>query len=133
MLHLVFTLLGGRGSTRSSLNIVAWASLPYALRDLVRTIFMLAAGRLIQNPGLSGFAPAGEGGLNALCAGLLGLVDIYLLWHVLLIGLGLRASERVTPAKAWGGAAATLAVLLALQALPAFLANRLGALASGGF
>jgi hypothetical protein len=133
VLHLVFTLLGGRGSTRSSLNIVAWAALPFALRDLVRLAFMLAAGRLIMNPGLSGFAPMSDGVPNAFCVGLLSLVDLYLIWHVVLIGLGLRASERVTPVKAWGGAAVTLGVLMLLQALPGYLASLLGSMAGGGF
>lgn len=36
LLHLVLTMLGGRDSTGGALNIVAWAALPFALRDLVR-------------------------------------------------------------------------------------------------
>jgi hypothetical protein len=131
VLHLVFTLLGGRGSNRSSLNVVAWAALPFVVRDLVRIIYMLAAGRLIQSPGLSGLVDTQAGGLSLFCAGLLGLFDLYLIWHVALIGLGLRSAERVSPAKAWAGAAATLAVLLMLQALPAFAAAQVGRLAGG--
>src|SRR5687767_5488609 len=55
MLHFGSTLLGGRGSMQSALNVVAWASLPFALRDILRIIFMLAAGHAILSPGLSGF------------------------------------------------------------------------------
>ena len=55
LLHFGSTLLGGRGSMQSALNVVAWASLPFALRDILRIIFMLAAGHAIVSPGLSGF------------------------------------------------------------------------------
>src|SRR5688572_9288741 len=56
LLHLGSTLLGGRGSMQSALNVVAWASLPFALLDLLRILFMLATGHAILSPGLSGFA-----------------------------------------------------------------------------
>src|SRR5215213_6174079 len=56
LLHLGSTLLGGRGSMQGALNIVAWASLPFAIRDVLRVIFMLSAGHAINSPGLSGFA-----------------------------------------------------------------------------
>src|SRR5215212_8035319 len=55
MLHFGSTLLGGRGSMQSALNIVAWASLPFAVRDIFRVVFMLIAGHAIPSPGLSGF------------------------------------------------------------------------------
>ncbi|HZJ23436.1 MAG TPA: Yip1 family protein, partial [Anaerolineales bacterium] len=42
LLHLGSTLLGGRGSMQSALNIVAWASLPFAVRDVLRILFMLS-------------------------------------------------------------------------------------------
>ncbi|HEX9333021.1 MAG TPA: Yip1 family protein, partial [Anaerolineales bacterium] len=41
LLHLVSTLLGGRGSMQGALNIVAWASLPFLIRDLLRIAYML--------------------------------------------------------------------------------------------
>ena len=56
LLHLGSTLLGGRGSMQSALNVVAWASLPFALRDILRVIFMLATKHAISSPALSGFA-----------------------------------------------------------------------------
>ena len=36
ILHLISTILGGRGSMRGALTVVAWASLPYLIRDLLR-------------------------------------------------------------------------------------------------
>jgi Yip1 domain len=54
LLHLILTLLGGRGSIGTTLNLVAWAGLPIVLRDTVRTIAMLSTHQLIAHPGLSG-------------------------------------------------------------------------------
>ena len=56
LLHLGSTLLGGRGSMQGALNITAWATLPFALRDLLQTVYMLSASHAITSPGLSGFA-----------------------------------------------------------------------------
>lgn len=133
LLHLALTLLGGRGATRSAMNLVAWASLPFAVRDGVRIVYMLLTRELIGHPGLSGFAPADGGGFSALLTGLLGLIDLYLIWHVALLVRGVRASQHLSPAKAWGGVTLTLLIVLLLQALPAFIFSRLGALVAGRF
>ena len=45
-LHLVMTMLGGRGTNTSAFNIAAWASLPFAIRMIVQIIFMLTNKQL---------------------------------------------------------------------------------------
>ena len=57
LLHFGSTLVGGRGSMQSALNIVAWASLPFAVRDLLRIVFMLAVGHAITALGFQGSPP----------------------------------------------------------------------------
>ena len=56
LLHLGSTLLGGRGSMQSALNVTAWAVMPFALRDVLRILYMLIEKHAITSPGLSGFA-----------------------------------------------------------------------------
>src|SRR5574342_131843 len=68
LLHLVFTLLGARGTTRTAMNLVAWAGLPFAVRDLVRIGYMIATRQLVGHPGLSGFASADAGVVSLLLA-----------------------------------------------------------------
>jgi hypothetical protein len=126
LLHLVTTLLGGRGETSSSMNIVAWASLPFALRDLVRVIAMLGTRRLIESAGLSGFITASEGSWNALLISLMGLVDIYVIWHMILLGLGVQSTSGLSRSKVISSALLTVLIMLLLQALPGFLVARLG-------
>jgi hypothetical protein len=126
LLHLIFTLLGGRSSTSLASNLVAWGGLPLALRDGVRIVAMLVSRQLITHPGLSGFAPADDGGLSIYLTQLLGLIDLYVIWHLVLLAIGARAGTGLAPLKAWAGPLITLLVVLLLQALFGFLAVQLG-------
>ena len=119
LLHFGSTLLGGRGSMQSALNVVAWASLPFAVRDLLRVIFMLAAGHAILSPGLSGFTST-PGFLSQLLARL----DIFLIWHVILLVIGFALTDGLSRSKAVTGVVVVLAIVLLAQA-------GLGALSAG--
>jgi hypothetical protein len=122
MLHLLSTLLGGRGSMRSALNVVAWASLVFALRDVLRVIFMLIAGHAIANPGLSAFSS------NMFVSKLLANVDIFLLWHAFLLVLGLSVVDTLLVRKSIVAVAIVLCLLLAAQAGLGALTSSLGGL-----
>ena len=120
LLHLVLTMLGGRNTTTGTLNLVAWAGVPFALRDLVRTVAMLITRQLIQAPGLSGFAPLTDSRLAQYLFYLFGLVDIYLILHIFLLGLGARTIGGLSARKAWGGVVVTMLIVIGLQALISF-------------
>jgi hypothetical protein len=128
LLHLVLTLLGGRGDTSTAMNLVAWASLPIAVRDVVRILSMLSTHQLIQNTGLRGFAPAGDGNLALFLASILALIDIYLIWHFLLLVIGVRSGDGFTRGKSIGGVLLTLLLVISLQVLLGFLSAKLGGL-----
>ncbi len=128
LLHLTTTLLGGRATMRSMMNRVAWAGLPFAAREVVRIVYQWGSHRLIASPGLSGLAGSGEGTLAAIGTALLALLDIYLVWHILLLVAAVRAESDPGARKAWAGVLITQAVLLILQAVPAALIARLSAL-----
>ena len=128
LLHLVLTMLGGRDSTGGALNIVAWASLPFVLRDLVRAGFMLMQKQLLANPGLVGFAPVGEGWLYAALGDLFSRIDIYTLWYVLLLYLGVRASVGLSAGKSFAGLLIALLVMLVLGVLPTVVISQLSSL-----
>jgi hypothetical protein len=109
LLHLASTLLGGRGSMRSVLNLAAWACLPFALRDLLRVVFMLVAQHPIASPGLSGF-----GGVLFLSK-VLASVDVFFLWFAILLGIGLRITDNLPAGKAAAGVAIVLLLVLLVQ------------------
>lgn len=121
LLHLGSTLLGGRGSMQSALNIVAWASLPFALRDLLRILFMLSTGHAIVSPGLSGFA------VNAsLWSQLLARTDIFLIWNVTLLVIGFGIVDNLPRGKAMAGVVVVMLIVLVAQAGLGMLGSGLG-------
>ena len=116
ILHLVTTLLGGRGSTAISMNIVAWGSLPLAVRAIVQILYMLISNHLINNPGLSGFSPMGNSGWILFFSQILKLIDIYIIWQIFLLILGVRLSTALSTAKSSSGVILTVAIILVFQA-----------------
>jgi hypothetical protein len=128
LLHLVMTLLGGRGDTGAAMNLVAWAGLPYAVLDIVRTVFVLSTHQVVKTSGLAGFAPSGESAWAQFAAYLLALVDIYVIWHIILLVVGVRASNGISRGKAAGGVIFTILLVLSVQALISFGISRLGSL-----
>ncbi|HET6594129.1 MAG TPA: Yip1 family protein [Anaerolineales bacterium] len=124
LLHFGSTLLGGRGSMQSALNVVAWASLPFAVRDILRIIFMLAAGHAIVSPGLSGFTAT-----PGLISQLLTRVDIFLIWHVVLLVIGFALTDGLPRSKAVTGVLVVVLLVLLAQAGLGALASSFGGLA----
>ncbi|HEX6269384.1 MAG TPA: Yip1 family protein [Anaerolineales bacterium] len=121
LLHLGSTLLGGRGSMQSALNVVAWASLPFALRDLLRVLFMLSAGHAILSPGLSGFA-----GGSGIWSQLLARTDIFLLWNIILLVIGFGSADGLPRSKAVAGVVVVMLIVLLAQAGLGILGSGLG-------
>lgn len=121
LLHLGSTLLGGRGSMQGALNIVAWASLPFAIRDLLRIVFMLSAGHAITSPGLSGFA-ASAGFLSQL----LSRLDVFMIWYIVLLVIGFAVADGLTRGKAVLGVVVVMLLVLFTQAGLGSLTSGLG-------
>ncbi len=124
MLHFGSTLLGGRGSMQSALNIVAWASLPFAVRDLLRIVFMLSSGHTIASPGLSGFLAT-----PGFFTQLLSRVDIFLLWQMILLIIGFEIADNLSRGKSAGGVVVVIVLVLIAQAGLGALVASFGGLA----
>ena len=125
IVHLVTTLSGGRGSTMLSMNIVAWASLPLAIREIIQIIYMLVTKKMISSPGLSGFGATDASGVSLFFSLLLGLIDIYLIWQILLIILGVRISTKLSTAKSTFSALLSVLIILLLQTGISYLVSAL--------
>jgi hypothetical protein len=127
ILHLVLTLSGSRSSNTSALNVVGWASLPFGLRALIQGLAVLISQSPIQAAGLSGFISAESTGA-AFFGPLLALVDLYLIWHFILLLVAARPLSRLPRGRAWVSVLVTLIIILALQAVPGFIANKMSGL-----
>ena len=124
MLHFGSTLLGGRGSMQSALNVVAWASLPFAVRDLLRIVFMLSSGHTITSPGLSGFITT-PGFLTQL----LTRIDIFLLWQVILLIVGFGIADNLSRGKSAAGVIVVIVLVVLAQSGLGVLISSFGGLA----
>lgn len=119
LLHFGSTLLGGRGSMQGALNIVAWASLPFAIRDVLQIVFMLIAKHAIISPSLSGFVTT-----TGFVSQLLKHLDIFLIWNVILLVIGFGIADSLPRNKAMTGVVVIMLLALLAQA-------GLGALTAG--
>lgn len=126
--HLASTILGGRSTSLAVLEVAGWSGLPFALRALVRAGFILLAGRALTGPGLSGFIDAEASGALLYLRQGLATVDLYWVWHVALLGLGLAALGGLSRGKVIASVAVTEVVALLVQAIPSALAASLGGL-----
>lgn len=115
LLHLASTVLGGRGTMASALRLLAWASLPLALREGLRVLYMLLAGHAIASPGLSGFVSGTSAGALFL-SHLLQHTDLFFLWRAVLLVLGLRRLDGLSTSKAMVAVLVVLLLVLIVQA-----------------
>lgn len=125
LVHLILTTLGGRGDIGTMVNIVAWAGLPYGVRELVRAGSMLFTRQLIQFPGLAGFAPAGNDNASLVLLSVLALIDLYVIWHLILLVIGTRAGSKLSLTRTLIGISITIILALAIQASIGYAAVKL--------
>jgi len=123
LLHLALTLLGGRGSSPVATNIVAWAAIPLALRDVVRAAYMAISGHTIVSTGLAGFVATDAGGALLFLGALAGLTDLYLIWHIILLIVGVRTADtNLSRGKALLACLGVMVIVIGFQALAGFAA-----------
>ncbi|NTV36996.1 MAG: hypothetical protein HGA53_08585 [Anaerolineaceae bacterium] len=126
LLHLLLTLVGGRTSNTAALNLVSWASLPFAIRYVVQIVGVLVSQKLIQQSGFSALVPAGATGVMAFISAFLSLVDIYLIWQLVLLFIGVVPMTGISPVKARAITLVTMLIMLVLQTLPGYVLSMLG-------
>jgi len=132
ILHLMITLGGSRSPNVKSSNLVGWAMLPFALGLLIKAITVAASGRLLAPAPLAALLPADSTGLQLYARAVLGIIDAYWLWHVILLLLGARPLSKLASGKALGAMLAVIVLMLLLQGVPGLLGGLLGNMSGGG-
>ncbi|HUW14384.1 MAG TPA: hypothetical protein VM537_31970 [Anaerolineae bacterium] len=104
-----------------------WVWLPFALRDVVQTGWILFRNRLIANPGLSYLVSSGKPLEDAtnLLYGVLSYVDLFVLWHLVLVFVLARTLPRFSGGKAFMVTLIYAAISLGLRLLPVILGGSL--------
>ena len=125
ILHLTTTLFGGRGDTATSMNLVAWSYLPFAIRNFIRILYLLTSRKLIESPGLSGFINNPDSDWSIAVATLLSFINIYLIWHVLLLIVGTKITTGISTTKSIGSVLITMLFIIVLQTSAQYLITKL--------
>jgi hypothetical protein len=130
-LHLAATTIGGASGFGHMFRTVVWAWLPYTIRGLVQTVYILASGQLIVYPGLSGLLRAGSSGAGELATvpslgqtivgSLLSRIDVYMVWNLVLLVLGVMVTSRLARRKATLMTLGVWVILTAIVVIPSAL------------
>jgi hypothetical protein len=130
-LYLAGMVFGGRSTFGQLFPIVVWAWLPYGLRGLLQTAYVLLSRQLIANPGLSGLvgttpsvgntvlAPPSVG--QTLLTTFLSHIDLFLVWNLILLVVGVEVTTHLSRRKATLVTLGVWVVLTGLSLLPALV------------
>lgn len=128
--NLILTTTGAKSNLSKTQNLVAWAFLPLGLRYLVQAAFMLFSQTVIGSRGLSGLLvsdPAVQQTqpsyyLASFFQSLLGSVDVFFLWAMVLLVLGVVVGFNFTSRfKAIATGLLVVLITLLLMSLSGFL------------
>ncbi|MBN2389262.1 MAG: YIP1 family protein [Anaerolineae bacterium] len=132
-LYLASVFLGRSSSFGQMFRLAVWTWLPYGLRGLVQTVYVLVTGEAIVNAGFSGFVidkgvtsviSPGPGQLAL--ASILSRVDVFMVWHVLLASVALMAFTSLTRRKALTATLAIWIVFALVGIVPAIFGGMVG-------
>ena len=123
-LYFFGLVAGGEASFAQSFAILAWSWLPYSLRNLILAAYVAYSGKMI-NQGLSFLVATGDqvkDAANWLYV-LLSQFDLFYLWHLILVIVGLAAVGRLSKAKATIVGLVYLAATTALSLVPTLIGS----------
>jgi hypothetical protein len=132
-LYLASVFLGRSSSFGQMFRLAVWTWLPYGLRGLVQIVYVLVTGEAIVNAGFSGFVidkgvtsviSPGPGQLAL--ASILSRVDVFAIWHVLLVSVALMAFTSLARRKALTATLAIWFVFALVGIVPAIFGGMVG-------
>jgi len=132
ILYLVLTLTGSRAPRLKIGNIVAWAMVPFGLRELVKFFVIGFSKKLIEYPGLSNLVDVEAGGFIAYLRGVLGYIDIYWLLFVGLLVIGAIQVSGLKQRKAVTATLIAAFIMLLLLGIPSLVGSLFGGLSGSG-
>lgn len=133
LLYLSLTLAGSRTSNQKVSNLIAWAMLSFVLREIVKTIAIIATKRLNENPGMSYLIANDAEGIMVWIKGMLRQVDFYASLFAVLVFLGAVPLSGLKANKAVLATAVALLLVLLLAGLPSVVSSALSGMGGSGF
>jgi hypothetical protein len=96
LLHLGASTFGGRASFAVGVATVAYAQVPIILQQIIQSIYMATSGNFIK-PGLSALLPGAKA--SPALATLLGRIDIFSIWSIILLTIGFSITYKISKGK----------------------------------
>lgn len=128
ILHLLMTLKGSRQPREVYFNLTAWSAVTFALRSFVQIIALLSTRQIIQNPGLSGLISQQAIGGLAFFRLVLGMIDLYNIWFIVLLLLGAPIVSGLKSEKAISTTLIAILIFIVLALIPGIIRLQLGGL-----
>lgn len=103
ILYFMGLIAGGEFNFKAVFTVFAWSNLPLMLRTLVQTILTGITGKFPLYTGLAALVITGntlEDTTNPLVA-LLSFADIFWIWHIILLVIGLSVAGKVSRGSAF--------------------------------
>jgi hypothetical protein len=128
-------VLGGKATFQQVFTMSVWTTLPYVVRSLVQAIASLVTGAAPVS-GLSGVLTIAETMSMPVLAAILSRIDIYMVWSLVLLVIGVGVVYRLSKGKTFLVVGiyvvVTLVLIVASTALLSSIGNMLGGGSAGG-
>ncbi|MBN1121080.1 MAG: YIP1 family protein [Anaerolineae bacterium] len=128
-------ILGGKSTWKQAMGVAAWSSVPLAIRRFVQAIASFATGGYPVS-GFSGAFTMVEVAERSTLYALLSKFDIYLVWSLLLFGIGAAVTTRLKKSKPLIIVLIYIVIgillVLAMNAASGFVSGLVGGSGSGG-
>lgn len=120
LVHFSSMAAGGTSTWGATFATCVWSMLPFFVRDLVQTAYVLMYGRVVEHQGLAFLVASGdllEDSLNTLYS-LMANVDPFALWHIVLLAVAIAVATKISRGKAFVMAVVVWGLFLGLKLLP---------------
>jgi hypothetical protein len=123
IVHFSSIAAGGTSTWGPTFAVCLWSMFPFFVRDLVQAAYVLVSKQIIEHQGLSFLVASGDVFKDSrnLAYALLGNVDPFALWHIVLLGIGISVATRLSRGKATFMALVIWLVFLVLKLVPVLL------------
>lgn len=127
ILYFATLIAGGDVTFGALFATLPWIWLPFALRDGLQAVYVLVKGALIANQGLSYLVSTGNAVDDAgnLWYNVLSRIDLFTIWHLVLVGVVLCLLPRFSRGKAFFLVLIYAVVSLGLRLIPSLLSSAL--------
>lgn len=133
VLYLALTLAGSRAPRVKSSNLVAWAMVPLAFRNIIEIILIFNRQQLPSGTAMGALIPESKSLGMMLVKGMLSQIDAYWLWFVIILLIGAVYLAGIKRGKAIWVVSLVVLIMLVVQGLPTMISAYLGSLSGSGF